>query len=235
MDKPIMPPIPDQKFSRIQRAVKSGDKTQIRDVSLQFETMFATQLVREMRQAMAPGGLFGEGPQSDYFQSMLDDAIGTAIAEREQLGIAALIRRQLEARDEVKVDQGIDEATRRHIEDAIQSAARQTGVSADLINAVIQVESNYDPNAVSPKGAKGLMQLMDQTALQLDVSNSFDIAENVRGGARYLKSLMQQFSKLEHALAAYNAGPSAVERYKGIPPYQETQRYVEKIMALIDR
>jgi len=113
----------------------------------------------------------------------------------------------------------------------IMQAARDTGLDTDLIHAVILAESAYDPQAVSPKGAMGLMQLMPATAKRFNVSDAFDPAQNISGGARYLKFLMERFDNdLELVTAAYNAGEGAVEKYgRSIPPYKETQLYVKKV------
>lgn len=104
------------------------------------------------------------------------------------------------------------------------------GVDPRLVEAVIAVESNYDPTAVSPAGAQGLMQIMPGTQRDLGVSAPFDADANVEGGVRYLKSLMDRFGDLPLALAAYNAGPERVARHGGIPPIPETQQYVTKVM-----
>lgn len=114
----------------------------------------------------------------------------------------------------------------------IRRAAAAHGVDAELVRAVIQVESAYQPRARSPKGAVGLMQLMPATGRQYGVRNLYDPGANIDAGIRHLKSLMERFP-LALALAAYNAGQAAVERFQGVPPYRETQDYVFRILALV--
>ena len=121
----------------------------------------------------------------------------------------------------------------QNYDDVINEAARENGLSSSLLKALIHVESYFNPRAVSKKGALGLMQIMPQNLELLEISDPFDPWENIMGGARYLKAMIERFNgQLPLALAAYNAGPSAVERYQNIPPYDETQRYVEKVMKL---
>ncbi|HLO26584.1 MAG TPA: transglycosylase SLT domain-containing protein [Geobacteraceae bacterium] len=120
----------------------------------------------------------------------------------------------------------------KEFESIINSCSLQYGVDTSLVKAVIQAESGYDPNAVSSKGAAGLMQLMPRTAQDLKVSNSLDPSENIRGGVRYLKFLLDTFKgDVSLALAAYNAGLSRVAQYGGIPPYEETRNYVGKVLS----
>lgn len=119
----------------------------------------------------------------------------------------------------------------QHLDGIVQAAAQQTGVPVSVIRAVIQQESAHNPGAVSHKGAQGLMQLMPGTAARFGVYNAFDPAENIRGGTTYLAWLYNRYQSWPLALAGYNAGEGAVDKYAGIPPYRETQDYVRKIMA----
>jgi len=121
-------------------------------------------------------------------------------------------------------------STSTSLDAVVEQTARRHEVDVNLVKAMIHTESNSNPRAVSSKGALGLMQLMPFTARDLGVTNVFDPAQNVDGGVRYLKSLLTQFGgDLSLSLAAYNAGPGAVTRYGGVPPYRETVNYVKKI------
>jgi len=113
----------------------------------------------------------------------------------------------------------------------IARAARVHSVDPILLTAVVRTESNFDPMAVSPKGAQGLMQLMPQTAERFGVADVFDVSDNVDGGARYLSWLLNRFDgQTDLALAGYNAGEGAVDRYSGVPPYPETENYIQKVL-----
>ncbi|OQC42323.1 MAG: Soluble lytic murein transglycosylase precursor [Acidobacteria bacterium ADurb.Bin051] len=122
----------------------------------------------------------------------------------------------------------------RDLEEMIDLHAAAQGLDPTLVRAVIQVESGYDPRALSRKGAMGLMQLMPATAELLVVADPWDPAENIRGGTTYLRAMLDRFGSRELALAAYNAGPEAVARYGGVPPYAETEAYVERVLRLVD-
>jgi len=118
------------------------------------------------------------------------------------------------------------------IESAVRQAASKYNLSPELIRSVIRAESNFQPGAVSPAGAMGLMQLMPDTARDLGVTNAFDVRQNVDGGARYLRQMLDRFNgDVKLALQAYNAGPGAVEQYNGNVPYAETRQYVKRVLG----
>ncbi len=120
-------------------------------------------------------------------------------------------------------------AAGQRVSEVVEAVAKQHAVDPLLVHSVIQAESNYDPFAVSPKGAQGMMQLMPSTARRFGVKNSFDFADNIEGGVRYLRYLMDLFQDEKLAVAAYNAGEQAVMRYGGVPPYPETMSYVRTV------
>lgn len=126
--------------------------------------------------------------------------------------------------------------SRGEINNLIDKYAAETGLDVDFVKAVINQESGFNPNATSKCGAMGLMQLMPGTAKGLGVTNAYDPEQNIQGGTKYLKGLMDRFDNNKSlALAAYNAGPNAVKKYGGIPPYQETQNYVKSVLSRYDR
>jgi soluble lytic murein transglycosylase-like protein len=122
------------------------------------------------------------------------------------------------------------------LENVVANASSRQHLDPDLVNSVIHAESDFNPHAVSPKGARGLMQLMPQTASRLGVNNAFDPKANVEGGTQYLRALIERYNfDLVKALAAYNAGPQRVEQYGGVPPYRETRAYVARIVRDFNR
>ncbi|MBN2654540.1 MAG: lytic transglycosylase domain-containing protein [Nitrospirae bacterium] len=155
---------------------------------------------------------------SVYFTNSRPDDSSAKVVMREQGAVSAE-----PAADPVNASDYVSLAEKK---------ARKHNVDPDLLKAVIKAESNWNPRAVSPKGARGLMQLMPATAAELGVKNVFDPVENIDGGARYLRYLLEKFNgNLTLALAAYNAGPARVERKMRVPAIQETVSYVRKIVT----
>ena len=129
-----------------------------------------------------------------------------------------------------------NQTSRSEINELIDKYSEQAGLDVDFVKAVINQESGFNPNATSKCGAMGLMQLMPGTAQGLGVTNAYDPEQNIQGGTKYLKGLLDRFDNNKSlALAAYNAGPNAVKKYGGIPPYQETQNYVKSVLARYDK
>jgi len=152
-------------------------------------------------------------------QSVIAEVRQSLAARPQRAGIAHTLR--------------TSSATPAEVDSAIELAAARHNVDPNLVRAVIKVESNFNPQAVSRKGAVGLMQLMPSTARGLSVTDPFDPQQNVEAGVRHLRSLLDNNSgDLPRTLAAYNAGQGAVERHRGVPPYAETREYVRRITGL---
>ena len=123
-----------------------------------------------------------------------------------------------------------------NIDELVQTFSDKYGIDGDFIKAIIKQESGFNPNATSKKGAMGLMQLMPKTAESLGVLDAYNPSQNIEGGVKYLKTLLDKYNNNhELALAAYNAGPTAVQKYGGIPPYKETRNYVNSIMSTYNK
>ncbi len=124
----------------------------------------------------------------------------------------------------------------REYDPAIARVSKQHGISPALVKAVIAAESGFDPEAISTKGAQGLMQLMPTTAERMGVDDALDPWQNIEGGTRYLSEMIERFpGELNLALAAYNAGPEAVKRHRGVPPYKETRTYVRRVLRYYEK
>lgn len=167
--------------------------------------------------------------------------IDTSFSNNMQLMMIQLIMKLLEQQNGSTSSSSTSESTvsgssgsnfDSEFADLVSQAAEKYGVDEDLINSVIKAESNFNSTAVSSCGAQGLMQLMPATAASLGVTDSFDPEQNINGGTLYLKKLLNKYGgDVELAVAAYNAGPGAVDSYDGIPPYQETQAYVSRVIG----
>ena len=239
------------------------DSSKIEDMKLKkacqgFESIFLFHLLRTMRSTIPKDELLEDGLGNDIFTSIMDEELSKKISQTQGLGIADMLYKEFSkvkpdatAQEKDKVvhlnripteskvkaapdPPGLNKVNR--FEDHINLAAKTYQVPAQLIKAVIYHESGGDPQAVSPKGAKGLMQLVDSTACDMGARNIFDPLENILAGTKYLKSLIDRFDgNLKLALAAYNAGPSIVEKIGKIPPFKETMNFVNKVLGLAQR
>ncbi len=236
---------------------KSNDNAEAKKASQQFESIFVKQMLDKMGESLDKGGLFGDQPGSGFYQDVLFNEIARMIAEREELGLSKQLMKQIEGNKEeiagirnindydiiakkinpVNIIKDLGRTLKARLEDLepiINKASEIFGVDSKMIKAVIAQESYGNPRAVSPVGAKGLMQLMDSTAKGLGVKDSFDPEENIMGGTKYLKLMLDKFEDRDLALAAYNAGPGNVEKYGGVPPFKETKNYILKIKKYLN-
>lgn len=234
----------------------TSEKAKIAKAAQDFEAVFMRQLVSSMRKA---GEALGSGEMGEAEKMSMDmawDGLASQMAKAGGIGIAKMVEpwlagnpellrtlpRETPRLDGVASPFGVsaDTATRAYrgasrqdisLDALVDKASAATGVDSSLIRGVIQAESAGNPRAQSPKGAIGLMQLMPSTAAELGVDPR-DPAQNVMGGARYLASLLRRYDGDEKlALAGYNAGPGAVDRHGGVPPYKETRNYVTSVLA----
>jgi soluble lytic murein transglycosylase-like protein len=244
------------RFSAInQKNTNSEDKKasaeRLKKACYDFESIFIAHLLKTGRSSSAEGGMLGKGLGGEFYQGILEAEVAKKVAHSGGMGLAEILYKSfLKNNPELNPE---EENTLKNVkrtvpltnekvfkrinqyDDIIEQASKKFGLNKNLIYAVIGQESAGNSNAVSPKGARGLMQLMNDTAKSLGVNNVFNPKENIFAGSQYLKQLLDKFDgDLELALAAYNAGPSTVEKYNGIPPYKETKKYVTKVFGLLE-
>lgn len=230
----------------------------LKKVAREFESLFTSMMFKAMRGTVGDNPLLPMSFGEKIYTDMLDTEYAKMLGEHGSFGLANLIVKELEKSERKESLESLSKdnknlwmldtkfipqtsnsqiGTKKSFtkvekwKDLIEEACDTYKVDKNLVAAIITQESGGNPYAVSRAGAKGLMQLMDTTAQDLGVKNSFSPRSNIFGGVKYLASLLQKFNGNEQlALASYNAGPSAVEKYKGIPPYQETQNYVSSVL-----
>lgn len=228
--------------------ITDTQKVEIEQASRGFESIFVNMMLKEMKSAMheeKDDNGFGGNTMQEMAQLNLADNISK---QGRGIGIAQMMYKQMTGENlpsrtmrnnvspEIKpvpTDRinNIAEKISQY-DEIINSASEEFGIPTNLIKSVIAAESAGNSSAVSSAGAKGLMQLMDGTAKDLGVDDSFSPAQNIMGGTNYLNQMLNQFDgSLELALAAYNAGPGNVQKYNGIPPFEETQKYVSRVLS----
>lgn len=226
--------------------MSAAEKAKIEQASRGFESIFVNMMLKEMKSAQLEekdDEGFGGNTMQEMAQLNLSDKISK---EGRGMGIAQMMYKQmtgdnLPTRNSYSVPPqqlkpaSISSTAAEKIskyDDIIDKASKEYGIPKNLIKSVIAAESAGNHKAVSSAGAKGLMQLMDGTAASLGVQNSFNPEENIFGGTNYLNKMLNKFDgSVELALAAYNAGPGNVEKHNGIPPFDETRKYVSRVLS----
>ncbi len=257
-------PIYSNNLQNSANAVPDNAESQTLKVAREFESIFVSYLMKSMRSTVFDGELMEKGVGEKIYTELLDDEYAKMIARSGSLGLAERIVEQIESIEGagsgmLKALRGIGSRDRQYgapyasgertapsftgllgritaWTPLIDKASAEYNVDRHLISAVIAQESGGNPYAVSRAGAKGLMQLMDSTAQTVGVSRVFNPHDNIMGGVKYLEQLLRDCGNNEKlALASYNAGPAAVKKYGGIPPYKETEQYVVRVLDLKEK
>jgi len=234
-----------------------AQKAKIENAAKQFESLLTSMMLKSMTQST--NGLSGQNNfGGDFFDTIFQNELAMYISKNKSLGVASVLYKKLTGENmDSKINgnlvQPLDGGANLNLntppispssksmdrlnqyEGIINSASEQFGVDKNLIKSVILTESAANEKAISSAKAKGLMQLIDSTATQMGVSNVWDPQQNILGGTKYLAQLLQKFNgNVNLALASYNAGPESVEKYGGIPPFEETQNYVKRVMGYLN-
>lgn len=236
------------------------EKTKIAKAAKEFESLLTSMMLKSMNKTT--GGMLGEeGYGNDTFDTIFEQKISSFMSDSKDLGVARMLYKKITGEDleikpsfgnaipakkisgpkaDVKTNPAVSPSGSavdrlNQFEQIIDEAARKFDVDKNIIKSVIMTESAANHKAVSPARAKGLMQLMDTTAVDMGVKNAFDPKQNINGGTKYLAQMLKQYDgDLKLALAAYNAGPQNVNKYNGVPPFEETKNYITKVMSYLN-
>ncbi len=234
----------------------TGDKAKLKKAAKEFESLFTSMMLKSMTKTTS--GMFGDDSfGGDIFDSIFENGIASEVSKGKGIGIADFIYKELENRylkngeptlnasGETNTEKTAPQSPIRpgssslkrlgQYENIITKASDIFGVDQNVIRSVILTESAANEKAVSKAKAKGLMQLMDSTAKDMGVKNIWDPEENIFGGTKYLAQMLRLYKgDLKLALASYNAGPGNVDKYGGIPPFEETQNYVNRVLSYLN-
>lgn len=231
------------------------EKAKLAKAAQDFESMLTSMMLKSMNKTA--GGMFGEESfGGDYFDTIFETELASFISKSKSLGVADMIYKNVigEDLDINKIQQevkstGLGEIKRdfknnaeaispskgsidrlQKFDDIINKASESLNVDKNLIRSVILTESAANPKAISSANAKGLMQLIDSTAADMNVKNVWNPKDNIFGGAKYLSKMLEKFDgDIDLSLAAYNAGPGNVQKYDGVPPFEETKNYINRV------
>jgi Rod binding domain-containing protein len=251
-----------QKMTETTSRYDTKQKEKIASATKQFESLLTSMMMKSMNKTTS-GGMFGEeGYGNDMFDTVFEQEVGSYLSQSRSLGIAEVLYKRITGEemttemrtkvsnrlngikmnntetssDSLKLNPSEGAINRiNKFEQHIDDAAQSYGVDKNLIKSVIMTESAGNSKAVSSAKAKGLMQLMDSTATDMGVKNVFNPKENINGGTKYLAQMLRQYDgNVKLALAAYNAGPSNVQRFNGVPPFDETKNYINKVLGYLN-
>jgi len=227
-----------------------------------FETLLTSMMIKSMTSTGSEDGIMGSSDSfgGDYFDMIFQQALASKFTEGKGLGVAEMLFQKLTGKSLKEVDTNLklnntqydpvynidkglpslqpsNQSLKRleKYDSIIEEASTEYGVDPVIIKSVILTESAANENARSGANAKGLMQLLDSTASDMGVSNIWDPKENIMGGTKYLSKMLRQYNgDLKLALAGYNAGPGNVQKYNGVPPFEETQKYITRVMSYMN-